>query len=330
MLKQSLIYLEEITEKKIQAFQKEQEILLVRDKEKATYDSALLWQRIKEIAKTVQEEEHRVRRLSYHKTKNGVTDQILFNRISSDEEQDQIIPHIFSDATEIEMQKGESSVHFSHNCSFEPEIEQRRRSSVFKRDLFGGFTSPSHSNRRSSYVLDESAIANSFKKAHQLDHLPEMPQFHRRRSSLVPPSSQHHNNHNHNILPLAQPKTSTDSTTAAIAFTSSNTSSYWEDDKNNSNKSDNGSEEELFSLDEDMEKLDEYSLPTTTQYRILSNAVKFKRRPSSKYIEFEENQDEKEKEQEQEKSSKHSMKTKQHYKQQGKISYNIYIYMYNQ
>lgn len=324
MLKQSLINLEEITEKKIQAFQKEQEILLVREKEKATYDSAILWQRMKEIAKTVQEEEHRVRRLDYHKTKNGVTDQILFNRIISDEEQDQTIHDTSLDDTEKEMRKGESHVHFSHDYSFEPETDQRRRSSAFKRDLFGGFTCPSHGNRRSSYVLDESAIANSFKKAHHLDPVSEMPQFHRRCSSLVPPSSQHHYHHNlhpltesnNNLHPLAQPKTSTDSTDATMP-TSSNTSSSWEDDEDNTNKSDDDSEEELFPLDEDMDKLNEHSLPTSSQNRRPSSALKGKRKPSNKYIEFEEDHDEKEKEQQE--SRKHPIKTNQHAKQQGKM-----------
>ncbi|CAO0799979.1 unnamed protein product [Mucor circinelloides] len=288
MLKQSLIDLEEITEKKIEEFQREQEMLLVREKEKATYDSAILWQRMKEIAKTVQEEEQRVRRLAYQKTKNGVTDQILFNRIISEEEQNQTIRDTVQDATEIEMRKRESHVHFSHGDSYElaPETEHRRRSSAFKRDLFGGFGAPvHHARRRSSYVLDESAIANSLKKSHHLEPVPEMPQFHRRRSSLAPPSSQHHHHHhnlpplavaNHNIHPLAQPTT----TTAAIPA-SSNTSSSWEDDEDTASKADNDSEEELFPLDEDMEDSSEY---TAIQGRRMSS----KRRPSSKYIEFEE------------------------------------------
>ena len=152
MLKQSLIDLEEITEKKIEEFQREQEMLLVREKEKATYDSAILWQRMKEIAKTVQEEDQRVRRLAYQKTKNGVTDQILFNRIISEEEQNQTIRDTVLDATEIEMRKHESHVHFSHGDSYEsaPETEHRRRSSAFKRDLFGGFGAPAHQFQKST------------------------------------------------------------------------------------------------------------------------------------------------------------------------------------
>lgn len=311
MLKQSLIDLEEITEKKIEEFQREQEMLLVREKEKATYDSAILWQRMKEIAKTVQEEEQRVRRLAYQKTKNGVTDQILFNRIISEEEQNQTIRDTVQDATEIEMRKRESHVHFSHGDSYEPapETEHRRRSSAFKRDLFGGFGAPAHhARRRSSYVLDESAIANSLKKAHHLEPVPEMPQFHRRRSSLAPPSSQHHHHHhnlpplavaNHTIHPLAQPTT----TTAAIPA-SSNTSSSWEDDEDAASKADNDSEEELFPLDEDMEDSSEC---TAIQGKRMSS----KRRPSGKYIEFEEDIEEDKKDQQ---------KLRTHGKQQGTFS----------
>ncbi|KAL9545622.1 hypothetical protein MBANPS3_007054 [Mucor bainieri] len=303
LLRQSLIDLEEITEKRIQEFQREQEMLLVREKEKATYDSAILWQRMKEIAKTVQEEEQRVRRLALQKTKNGVTDQILFNRIMSEEEQDQTIQDTALDAAEIEMKRGESHVHFAQSDSYEP-AEQRRRSSAFKRDLFGGFGAPiHHSRRRSSYVLDESAIANSFKNTHPLEPVPEMPQLHRRRSSLVSPlSQQQHNLHplaeaNHHVHPLAPPA-------AVAAPTCSNASSSWED----ASKADSdSSEEELFPLDEDMLDPDEHS---PLQSRRLSS----KRRPSSKYIEFEE--DAQQDDQQQPKSKERAGKSDPHEEQQ--------------
>ncbi|GAN03571.1 hypothetical protein MAM1_0043d03026 [Mucor ambiguus] len=288
LLRQSLIDLEEITEKRIQEFQREQEMLLVREKEKAAYDSAILWQRMKEIAKTVQEEEQRVRRLALQKTKNGVTDQILFNRIMSEEEKDGVIKDTALDATETEMKRRESHVHFAQSNSYEPAsgttIEQRRRSSAFKRDLFGGFGAPiHHSRRRSSHVLDESAIANSFKNAYPLEPVPEMPQLHRRRSSLVSSQQHHHRRNlhplavaNHHVHPLAPP--------------CSNASSLWEDDQENASKADDdSSEEELFSLDEDMQDPDEYS---PLQSRKLSS----KRRPSSKYIEFEEEEEKHDKE----------------------------------
>lgn len=308
LLRQSLIDLEEITEKRIQEFQREQEMLLVREKEKATYDSAILWQRMKEIAKTVQEEEQRVRRLALQKTKYGVTDQILFNRIMSEEEQEQTIRDTMLDATETEMKRRESHVHFAQQTdSYEsPAAEQRRRSSAFKRDLFGGFGAPiHHSRRRSSYVLDESAIANSFKNTHPLEPVSEMPQFHRRRSSLAPPSSQQHHSHlhplaevNHHVHPLAPPA-------------ASNASSSWED----ASKADSdSSEEELFPLDEDMQESDNPG--SLHGNRKLSS----KRRPSSKYIEFEEEdaaafEEDKDKGQ-QPKSSKHANTSDPHEEQQ--------------
>ncbi|CAO3613807.1 unnamed protein product [Mucor fragilis] len=276
LLRQSLIDLEEVTERRIQEFQREQEMLLAREKEKAAYDSAILWQRMKEIAKTVQEEEQRVRRLALQKTTNGATDQILFNRIMSEEQQDQTIRDTALDAAETEMKKRESHVHFAHSDFFEP-AEQRRRSSAFQRDLFGGFAAPiHHSRRRSSYVLDESAIANSFKNTHPLEPVPEMPQFHRRRSSLMPPLSQHRNSlrplaeANHHVHPLA------------VVPACSTTSSSWEDDASKADS--DSSEEELFPLDEDMQDPDQDS---SSASRRLSG----KRRPSSKYIEFEDDDD---------------------------------------
>ncbi|CEP07930.1 hypothetical protein [Parasitella parasitica] len=270
LLRQSLIDMEEMTKDRIEEFRKEQESLLKREKEKATYDCAILWQRMKEIAKTVQEEEQRVRRLAYHKTKNGVTDQILFNRIISDEEQDQTICDTDFDATEIEMQKAESHVQFSQDYLFEPETEQRRRHSAFNRDLLGGFAVLSYINRRSSHVLDESAIASSFKKTHQRDLATEMHPFQRRRSPPVRPSRNRHSLH-----PLAQPKAAADTPMC------SNTPSSWED---------NDSEEELFPLDEDIPALNDCQ---DTPDRRRSTTSRSKRRLSSKYIDFEKEKEEK-------------------------------------
>ncbi|CAO3613815.1 unnamed protein product [Mucor fragilis] len=304
LLRQSLIDLEEVTERRIQEFQREQEMLLAREKEKAAYDSAILWQRMKEIAKTVQEEEQRVRRLALQKTTNGATDQILFNRIMSEEQQDQTIRDTALDAAETEMKKRESHVHFAHSDFFEP-AEQRRRSSAFQRDLFGGFAAPiHHSRRRSSYVLDESAIANSFKNTHPLEPVPEMPQFHRRRSSLMPPLSQHRNSlrplaeANHHVHPLA------------VVPACSTTSSSWEDDASKADS--DSSEEELFPLDEDMQDPDQDS---SSASRRLSG----KRRPSSKYIEFEDD-DDNDGAAKEHKSREHPNKADLHDAQQGMFS----------
>lgn len=152
MLKKSLIELEEATEKRIQAYQAEQELLLIREKEKAVFDSNILWQTMKEVAKTFQEEQQQIRRLSLRQHGSGPSDHTLFNQIAHEEQ-----------------------VYNPIHIEEPPEvIEQRRRSSAIRRDLLGG----QHQNlyhRRPSYVLDESSIMNSFKNTfhHHLEPMPE-------------------------------------------------------------------------------------------------------------------------------------------------------------
>jgi hypothetical protein len=265
-LKQSLIDLEEKTEQKIQAYHKEQEILLIQEKEKAIYDGAILWQTMKEVSKTIYAEEQRAYRLSCNKTS---TDQVILDRVKRVEQRNHAIEDGSQDALEIR----ESHVHFAHESAFlDDHPLQRRRSSAFKRDLFGGLAPTAYNNnRRSSYVLDESAIANSFKNS---EPMPQ--QFHRRRSSLVPSNAmpRHHLSHLHPFVKHNNAK--------------SNSSSSWEDaEEDIGSKSNNKSKElndddneDLFPLDEDVESLINYTYGSE------------ERRPSSKYIEFDDDEEE--------------------------------------
>ncbi|KAI8875399.1 hypothetical protein K501DRAFT_310742, partial [Backusella circina FSU 941] len=174
LLKKFYNDLERQTELKIQAYQEEQKLQLAREKEKANYDAAVLWQTMKEVSKTSTSQNSR--RLSTIKAPHliKVTDHVTFDQVAEAEQQS--IPHLRDlpiDAKEYDMFQSE---HLYHPHEMDPNhfINQRkRRSSAFKT-----------SNRRTSYILDESAIANSLKK---ISHLPLVPVPERRKSSLRPP-----------------------------------------------------------------------------------------------------------------------------------------------
>lgn len=185
VLKRSLIELEEATEKRIQEYQAKQEILLTREKEKAMYDGAILWQAMKEVSRTIHEEQKR---------------------------------HI---------RKPSSSSHFHQvpriTEEHPPPIEHRRRSSAIRRDLLGGQSHIIH-RRRSSFVLDESAIARSFKNTtHHLEPVPEQ-QY----------TEQAHPEHVH---PLAAP--------------TSSSSSWIDESLDTSSQKHDDDDDDLFALDED-------------------------------------------------------------------------------
>lgn len=241
LLKQTLVDLEDATEKRIQAYQKDQELLLSKEKEKVRYEGVILWQTMKEAFHANRKEKQRVR----HSVNKNSSDQIIFDRIMLDDH----VQDVPQDALEETMSKDESLVQ-DHDVLFDKNyIQQRRRSSAFTRDLFGELTPTSH-DRRSSHVLDESLLANSFEKNKTENELPPF----QRRSSLIP----------HQLHPLAAASTHNTETNMTLPTISSNTSS-WDEHKE-------AHQEDMFALDEDIDQ---------TEIRIFKE-----RKPSEKYIEL--------------------------------------------
>lgn len=285
-LKQALIELEEITEKRVKEYQQEQEIHMIQDKRMAMYDGTVLWQTMKEVAKTVHEEEERIKRLSHqddHNNRNSA-DQNFVKRIFSEEEQNPNT-HGTREVAIGPTKKPGSHVHFSSYGSdtILGNEERRRRSSVFKREFFGGFAPSSYSSdrRRSSYELDESSISHSLKRQHGKNgQHHELPTLYRRPSHAPP---------NQYLHPLASRdnEKEDDNTpdpnlaTAATINTSNNSSSLEDENEkeNNQVEDDLGDKrsgrdsDDMFALDEDID----YDADASEQRRA-SN-----RRVSSKY-----------------------------------------------
>lgn len=203
--------MEEATEKKIQAYQKEQELLLAREKEKARNEGDILWQTIKDNSRSKQDE--------LEVNQDG-SDQVIFN--------DNIL--VDSSHHLFEMPSAESDL---HEPVFDKDyVQQRRRSSVFTRDLFGEST-PNLCYRRASHVPDECLVPHSLGK----QSMEELPPF-QRRSSFVP---QH-------LHPLAAASTHKKDTNMTLPRSS------WEGEAH---------QEDMFALDEDM---DQKSRKTSTKY----------------------------------------------------------------
>ncbi|KAI7905176.1 uncharacterized protein BX663DRAFT_484484 [Cokeromyces recurvatus] len=308
LLQQSLKDLEEKTEKRIQAYREEQEILLTREKQKAIYDSAVLWQTMKEISKTVNEENEHVRRLSVQKVRNSVSDQILFNRIANDayfNPLEDTNKQALNNLTEIQQQQQQQQqrkvVRRSSSSSLSAGFNQQY---VFVPSSF------THNYRRkSSYILDENAITNSLNKTVtsplHLAPVHEMPPFHRRRSLLVPEQQP-------SLHPLAQ--LAEEQTNCKIS--ASSTSSSWVDDDDHieEEKGDEEEEEDLFPLDEDIKSnsnTEEKSFSKAVNHT--SNRDNNNNRRSSKYIDFVEEEEEEEEEVKRERN--HSLLMKQSLKE---------------
>ncbi|KAI7896659.1 uncharacterized protein EV154DRAFT_491772 [Mucor mucedo] len=159
VLKSTLDDLKEATDKRIQAYRKEQELLLAREKEKIRYESATLWQTIKENSQSKQKEVD--------------PDQLNFNGMSMTDSRPAFQLH----STETHI----------HDPVFDKDyIQQRRRSSVFTRDLFGESKPHWAYHRRTSHVPDESWAPHSLGK----DASDELPPF-QRRSSFIPQQHLH-------------------------------------------------------------------------------------------------------------------------------------------
>jgi hypothetical protein len=179
LLKKSCNDLERQTELKIQEYQEEQKLQLIREKEKANYDAAVLWQTMKEVSKTSTSQNSQ--RLTIIKAPNFVkiSDHLMSARIEEAEKQAILHPRdLPMDAKEYDMFQTQHTDHLYHPHESDPNHfinQRRRRSSVFKT-----------SNRRTSYILDESAIANSLKK---ICYLPLVPVPERKRTSLRPPDA---------------------------------------------------------------------------------------------------------------------------------------------
>ncbi|KAI9467808.1 MAG: hypothetical protein EXX96DRAFT_110210 [Benjaminiella poitrasii] len=248
LLKQSLKDLEEKTEKRIQDYREEQEILLMREKQKAMYDGAILWQTMKEISRTINEEYERVRRLSLQRTKHGLSDQILFNCIISNEQNNHVNdatvennecvlksdPLITEDAKPSSMRRSSSSMGFKRNLPFKnsPIDTSYDRLSA-------------SANATNSKKKNPSGTATS---AH------EMPPFLRRRSLLVPKPEEHYSLH-----PLAN--SAEEQTNGQMSVSSTSSSWIDEDDdadeqrkRDESKKDREEDDEDLFPLDEDIEQ----------------------------------------------------------------------------
>lgn len=206
--------MEDATEKKIQAYQKEQELLLDREKEKARYEGAVLWQTMKEILRAKQ---------GQHEVNENTPNQAIFNHNLS-----VVTPHDV-----LEMHYGESPAHDS--ASDKNDIQQRRRSSVFARDLFGEHA-PNLDHRKTSHVLDENSLAHSFKK----NSVDELPPF-QRRASLIP----------QNVHPLASASTHKTETNITLPRSSCDGEA---------------NQENTFALDED---IDESNIPRKKSVKYL-------------------------------------------------------------
>lgn len=74
ILKQSLLELEDATEKKIEEFKQEQQQQLTREKEKAMYDGTILWQTMKVIANTIREEKRLLKYENKQRRRSSVRD----------------------------------------------------------------------------------------------------------------------------------------------------------------------------------------------------------------------------------------------------------------
>ncbi|KAI8078373.1 hypothetical protein BDF21DRAFT_399624 [Thamnidium elegans] len=74
ILKQSLLDLENATEKKIEEYKQEQQQQLVREKEKAMYDGTILWQTMKVIANTIREEKRLLKDETIQRRRSSIRD----------------------------------------------------------------------------------------------------------------------------------------------------------------------------------------------------------------------------------------------------------------
>jgi hypothetical protein len=179
LLKKSCNDLERQTELKIQEYQEEQKLQLTREKEKANYDAAVLWQTMKEVSKTPTSQNSQSLTTIEAPNFVKISDHLMSTRVEETEKQ--AIPHprdLPMDANEYDMFQTQHTDHLYHPHEVDPNHfinQRRRRSSAFKT-----------SNRRTSYILDESAIANSLKK---ICHLPLEPVPERKRTSLQPPDA---------------------------------------------------------------------------------------------------------------------------------------------
>ncbi|CAO3649143.1 unnamed protein product [Mucor hiemalis] len=154
----------------------------------------------------------------------------------------------------------ETSIHESMNHRY----QYRRRSSAFKRDLFGGYTVPLCNQRRSSYELDENDLANCLKEGRNSLEEPNEPPLHSHTTK--------------NIHPLATDSPDLSNLTSTDSFFSNHDNvSRIEESRLNI---ENGGEEseDMFALDEEIEEVDN-GLFTTYDRRLSS------RRSSAKYIE---------------------------------------------
>jgi hypothetical protein len=254
-LQQSLIDLEEKTNRKIQAYRKEQELLLVQEKEKAVYDGAILWQTMKEVSKTIHAEGQRAYRLLSNKIP---ADQPNFDQAKPKEKSNHVTKN---NRMTIEMEKQEPHVHFAPESAFlDSHPLQRRRSSAFKRDLFSGIA-PASCNRRPSYVLDEN---------HQL-----MAQSQRMRSSLAPS-----NVLNHHLHPLAKHKNNDNNNESRFVLSNNYANKDAEEEKNTDKTK--VEDDDLFPLDEDIKNVNHYT------YRPQERHVS---QPSRKFTDSDDEQD---------------------------------------
>ncbi|KAI9267229.1 hypothetical protein EDC94DRAFT_692448 [Helicostylum pulchrum] len=74
ILKQSLLNLEDATEKRIEEYKQEQQQQLTREKEKAMYDGTILWQTMKVIANTIREEKRLLKDENIQRRRSSIRD----------------------------------------------------------------------------------------------------------------------------------------------------------------------------------------------------------------------------------------------------------------
>lgn len=240
LIHQSLIDLKEATKKKIKIYQQEQEELLSREQNKVNYDGAVLWQSIKEIYRTINDEEkHTLKAVNAGHT--------------VDRQQERAVGKSLENILGTETPIYESTNHHS---------QFRRRSSAFKRDLFGDYTAPPRTHRKSSYELDKSDLTKSLKKdTHPLDRSKEL---------------QTHSSTIKSIHPLAIDSPSLPEF-ASVNSHNPNQDNDIEKMEEPSLDNDNEDSEDMFALDEEMEEVDD-DLSTSYDRRLS------RRRSSAKYI----------------------------------------------